>query len=222
MTGICAYGGYVPRFRLQRGLIYAAMGWMDPSTIANAAGEKAVANFDEDSITMAVAASLAGLNKIDSKSLDAVFFATTTSPYAEKQGATNIAAAVDAKRNIRTCDFSGSLRANSSAMLAALDGAELGHTTLVAIGDCRLGGADGANEAAFGDGAAAFVFGSENVIARLISLEHPPHTFNKFRRIALVALCIQISQKQSLLCAIHDFCNCNRYLPRNEGPSPSF
>jgi 3-hydroxy-3-methylglutaryl CoA synthase len=176
VIGIIAYGGYVPYNRLKFETIAAAYGKSAKD------GEKAVAYCDEDSITMAVAASLAGLNKIDSKSLDAVFFATTTSPYAEKQGATNIAAAVDAKRNIRTCDFSGSLRANSSAMLAALDGAELGHTTLVAIGDCRLGGADGANEAAFGDGAAAFVFGSENVIAKKIAAYSMSVDFNDMWR----------------------------------------
>lgn len=178
MIGIVAYGGYVPYNRLKIKAIAAAYG-------KNAKeGEKAVAYYDEDSITMAVAASLAGLNKIDSKSLNAIFFATTTSPYAEKQGATNIAAAVDMPGNIRTCDFTGSLRASSSAMLAALDGAELGHKTLVAIGDCRLGGAEGTNESAFGDGAAAFIFGSENVIARELASYSMSVDFNDMWRSA--------------------------------------
>lgn len=127
---------------------------------------------------MAVAASLAGLNQKNPNDLDAVFFATTTSPYTEKQGATNIAAALDARRDIRTCDFTDSLRANSSAMLAALDAAEQGKQTLVAIGDTRLGGADGANESAFGDGAAAFVFGNENVIANKLAAYSMAVDFN--------------------------------------------
>jgi len=38
MIGICSYGGYVPRYRLNRGLIYQAMGWMNPANIANAGG----------------------------------------------------------------------------------------------------------------------------------------------------------------------------------------
>ena len=58
MIGIVSHGCYVPRYRLNRKLIFRAMGWVDPSTAANARGEKAVANFDEDSITLAVAASL--------------------------------------------------------------------------------------------------------------------------------------------------------------------
>ena len=56
MIGIVSYSGYVPRYRLERKKIFRVMGWMDPSTAANMKGEKAVANFDEDSITMAVAA----------------------------------------------------------------------------------------------------------------------------------------------------------------------
>ncbi len=56
MIGICSYSGFVPRYRIDRQLIYKAMGWMNPATIANARGEKAVGNFDEDSITLAVTA----------------------------------------------------------------------------------------------------------------------------------------------------------------------
>ena len=67
MAGIVSYGGYVPRYRLDRNLIYKSMGWMNPGTIANARGEKAVANFDEDSITMAVAASIDALKSDRSK-----------------------------------------------------------------------------------------------------------------------------------------------------------
>lgn len=58
MVGICSFGGYVPRYRLKRFKIFEDMGWLNPAVIANARGEKAVANFDEDSLTMAVAAGL--------------------------------------------------------------------------------------------------------------------------------------------------------------------
>ena len=58
MIGICSSGGYVPYNRLNRSLIFKSMRWINPATVANAKGEKAVANFDEDSITMAVAAGI--------------------------------------------------------------------------------------------------------------------------------------------------------------------
>ena len=87
MAGICSYGGYVPRYRLNRGLVYQAMGWMNPANIANAKGEKAVANFDEDSITMAVAAGLNALNGMDRSRVEGVFLASTTMPYKERLNA---------------------------------------------------------------------------------------------------------------------------------------
>ncbi len=162
MAGITAFGGYVPYNRLDRKQIGQAFG-KPVST-----GEKAVANYDEDSLTMSVAAALECCRGIDPKTVRGVYFATTTSPYKEKQCATNIAAALDLERNVRAADFTDSLRAGSAAMLAALDAARNGVTTLVAVGDSRLGAADGAYEADFGDGAAAFIFGSTGVIAELL------------------------------------------------------
>ena len=103
MTGICTYGGYVPRFRLNRGLIYGAMGWMNPANIANARGEKAVANFDEDSITMATEAArncLHSKDGLDRSVVQGLYFASTTSPFKEKQSAVTISTALDLPREM--------------------------------------------------------------------------------------------------------------------------
>jgi hypothetical protein len=54
-------------------LVYQAMGWMNPANIANAKGEKAVANFDEDSITMAVAAGLNAINGMERSNNDQIY-----------------------------------------------------------------------------------------------------------------------------------------------------
>ena len=56
MTGIVSYGGYIPRKRLNRMSIYQGMGWYIPALISVAQGERSFANWDEDSLTMAVAA----------------------------------------------------------------------------------------------------------------------------------------------------------------------
>ena len=56
MAGIVSYGGYVPRYRLNRMAVFQAMGWFNPANLLYARGEKAVANYDEDGITMATAA----------------------------------------------------------------------------------------------------------------------------------------------------------------------
>ncbi len=161
MIGITGYGSYIPYHRLKASTAAEAYGKRGKKD------ERSVAYYDEDSITMAVEAALSCLKEGEEHRLNGVLFATTTSPYLEKQGSATVASAVDAGRELRLADFTDSLRCGSAALLSALDTAETS-STLVTIADCRLGGADGNNETAFGDAAAAFTTGSEQVIARLL------------------------------------------------------
>src|SRR5512137_291538 len=102
MYGICASGGYIPRNRLSRKSMYGAMGWFNAANIAYAGGERSVANFDEDSITMAVAAVRAALPKGgDRSAIDGLYFASTSLPYADRQNAGIIATALSLKEGIR-------------------------------------------------------------------------------------------------------------------------
>lgn len=167
MTGIVSYGAYVPRYRLDRRKIFQAMGWMDPSTAGNMKGEKAVANFDEDSITMAVAAGLDGLGGLDRSRIDGVYFASTTMPYKERLNAGIITAALGLKDQIRGADFSGGLKAGTTALLSALESvaSKAVNNLMVCVSDCRLGRPASGEEMIFGDGAAAFVVGEGEVIA---------------------------------------------------------
>lgn len=166
MVGIVSYGGYVPRYRLDRKKIFKAMGWMDPSTVANARGEKAVANFDEDCITMAVAAGLASLKGVDRSKVEGVYFASTTMPYKERLNAGIVTAALGLNEKIRSADFSGGLKAGTTALLSALEGATAGSLkrTVVCASDCRLGRPASSAEMIFGDAAAAFLVGSEKMV----------------------------------------------------------
>ena len=75
-----------------------------------------------------------------------------------------LAAVLAAPEKLRTADFAGSLRAGSAAMLAACDA---GGKVLVTMADCRLGAADGKFETELGDGAAAFLLGSDDLLATL-------------------------------------------------------
>jgi hydroxymethylglutaryl-CoA synthase len=167
MAGICSYGGYVPRYRLNRMLVYQAMGWMNPANIANAGGEKAVANFDEDSITMAVAAGLNALNGMDRSEVQGVYFASTTMPYKERLNSGIVSAALGLNDHIRTADFSGGLKAGTTALLSALDGVEAKNlnNVVVTASECRLGKPASPQELIFGDASAALVIGDEDVIA---------------------------------------------------------
>ena len=160
MVGIRSYGAYIPLYRLDRSEIVKA--WRSPFPVP---GEKAVANYDEDSLTMAFAAGWDCLRGIDRKEIDGLFFASTTSPYKEKQASTIIAGAMALRRDILTADFGGSLRAGTIALRAAIDAVKAGSAKniLVTAADRRLSGANGLNEMFFGDGAGAVLVSNEAV-----------------------------------------------------------
>ena len=167
MIGISAYGGYVPRHRLNRMAIFGAMGWMNPVLIVHATGEKAVANFDEDSITLATAAGINCMEGFERERLDGVYFASTTAPFRERQNSVIMAGALCAREDVRTADFAGSLRSGTSALLSAIEavGFNGGGPVLVSAADCRLGKSASVQEMYFGDAGASVLVGSENVIA---------------------------------------------------------
>jgi 3-hydroxy-3-methylglutaryl CoA synthase len=119
-------------------------------------GERAVSAGDEDALTMGVEAALAATAERDLSDLDAVYFATTTSPYAEKLCASTIAAVLD-RPNAMTADVTGSLRAATTALRQALDAIAAGsaRAALVVAADARPAEPATATEQLFGDGAAA-------------------------------------------------------------------
>ncbi len=167
MVGISSYAGYIPRFRMNRMTVFSSMGWLNPATIMNAAGDKAVANFDEDSITMAVSAGSKCLYGFNPSDIGALYFATTTAPFRERQNANIIAGALAVGEDLRTADFGSSLKSATSALLAALEfaAAGSGEKALVCASDCRLGRAGSVQEMVFGDGGAAVMVSDKDVIA---------------------------------------------------------
>lgn len=167
MAGITSYGAYIPLLRINRKTIFAATGWS--TSAPSLPGEKAVANYDEDSLTMAVAAAIDCLGGLGREKVDSVYFATTTPPYRERQNAGIIATALDLRHDIRTCDFSDSTKAGTGALLAACDAARAGSekNIIVCASDCRLGKAGSPQETMFGEGAAALLVGNSDVVATL-------------------------------------------------------
>ncbi|MDY6912643.1 MAG: 3-oxoacyl-[acyl-carrier-protein] synthase III C-terminal domain-containing protein, partial [Chloroflexota bacterium] len=164
MIGIKSYGAYVPFCRLSRDEI--ARAWGGGATIG---GEKAVAAFDEDSITIAVEAAIDCLNGTDRNSIDSLYFASTTSPYKEKLASSVAAMAIDLPQQIATADFSDSLRCGTIALRSAIDavGSGSAKNVLLTAADTRLGAPKGDSEQNFGDGAAALLLGDTDVIASI-------------------------------------------------------
>ncbi|MEM2497000.1 MAG: hypothetical protein QXR81_01305, partial [Candidatus Nezhaarchaeales archaeon] len=154
MVGITSYGAYIPKWRMSRELIGKGL-----------RGERSVAGRDEDSLTMGVAAAIDCLKGVERDSIDGVFFASTTPPFMEKGHSVLVASTLDLKRDVFTADFSGSLRAGTNALKAAVDAVKAGSAkqVLVIAADCRLGAPGSGFEQTFGDGAAALLVGGGGV-----------------------------------------------------------
>lgn len=164
-TGIKAVGAYLPYNYMSRASLGAAWGGKGP------AGEKSIADVDEDSVTMAVEAAMGCFRYVSRDEVNALYFASTTGPYAEKLHSSLISVACDLPDDkIFTSDFMTSTRAGTNALKAALDcaAAHEGENVLVTASDMRNGYPKSAQETWFGDGAAAVIVGSgEGLLAKV-------------------------------------------------------
>src|SRR5215472_11711086 len=153
MAGIVSYGSYIPYRRLKRAAIAQVLG------VAASKGERAVASFDEDSASMAVEAVRDALKAAPAGTI-------ATPPYGEKLNATVVGAAARLLSSIRAMDVTGSIRAGLTSLLQGIDAAASSRSqAVVAMADARLGAPEGKAEQQNGDGAAAFVLGTDHVIA---------------------------------------------------------
>jgi len=171
-TGIVSFGVYLPAYRLARKVIAEATGGYPRR------GERSVANYDEDSLTMAANAALECLDNhqhaweaaVDPSNLSALFFASTTSPYAEKQAASVLGDVLEVAPSALVTDLGASLRGALTAtaiartLLSQNDDRQL---AVVVAADRRPAEPGSADEQAFGDGAGALLLGKRNILAEI-------------------------------------------------------
>ncbi|OUS18305.1 hypothetical protein A9Q88_00510 [Gammaproteobacteria bacterium 50_400_T64] len=170
MVGITAYGAYLPRMRLQKQVIADANAWFDPGLKGLAKGEKAICNWDEDTITMAVEAYTDCLGNAPGQAPAALLLASTTLPFADRQNSVVVAEALNLDTSdLRTMDITCSQRAATSGLLSALDIAAAGKEAVLVASEHRKAKCASREEMLYGDGAAAIAVGGENVIAELIA-----------------------------------------------------
>lgn len=170
--GITSYGVYIPSLRLERSAIAAAHAWAIPSLKGQAKGARAMANWDEDSVTMGVEAAR-GTN---TSKVTALNFASLNPPFADLQNASLVAAGLGLPNTVSTADFAGSLRCGTTALAQAINSNTKGDTLVVA-GDARQAKPGSVQEMQYGAGAVAMTIGSEGVIARLVAAAHRSDAF---------------------------------------------
>src|SRR4030067_3461594 len=109
MVGILSVGIHIPVYRLRREIIAESWG------VRSLGGERAVAGYDEDSLTMAVNAAFDCIRQRNEE-IDGLLFSSTTSPYDEKQAAATIPAALDLPTKSLTIEIAGSRREARTAI----------------------------------------------------------------------------------------------------------
>lgn len=167
-AGIHGFGAYVPVTRLQRSAIHAFNGWFAGGLKGLARGEKAVSGWDEDPITMAVEAAR-DLFGDGGRTVDAVTLASTTHVFADRANAGVVKEALNLADAVMTLDAGGSQRCGTSSLIAALDAAAAGRTTLHLAAERTTPRPASEREMTAGDAAAAILVGPGEGIARLIT-----------------------------------------------------
>ncbi len=165
--GILAFGAYVPQRRLPRKIIADAMAWANPALQAQGKGERAIRAWDEDSLSMAVAAARDS-NLADFDPPQNLLLASTTLPYADRDNAAVIVAALGLGECINTLDMTASLRAGTAALANALRDGD--GTSLVIASDCRDARPASPQEMQIGHAATAMRVGDgDGLLARALA-----------------------------------------------------
>jgi hydroxymethylglutaryl-CoA synthase len=171
-VGIVGYGAYIPRRRIRLKDIAVVWG-TDAETFERGLElhEKSVPASDEDTITMSVTAARRALARarIRPDSIGAVYVGSESHPYAVKPSGTVVAEAIGATPAVHCADLEFACKAGSEGMFLAaalVKSGEVEHA--LAIGADTSQGAPGdALEYSTAAGAAAFLFGTSNLVATL-------------------------------------------------------
>ena len=167
--GLLATARYVPRLRLERSEVAAQHRWMAPGLKSLAKGQRAIANWDEDAVTMAVEASRALLASAPATGATELTLASTTHPFADRLNAGIVAAASGLGDATMARDVASSARAALTELIDSLRRPGSDATRIVVASERRLAKPASAQELIFGDGAAAASVGTGRAIATYIA-----------------------------------------------------
>jgi hydroxymethylglutaryl-CoA synthase len=173
MAGIAGYGAFIPRRRITTEEIARQWG-KDPGTIRRGLllEEKSVPGFDEDTITISVAAGRSALARagVSASRVGAVYIGSESHPYAVKPSGTVVAEALGTGPDVHVADFEFACKAGTEAMFVALALVESGRVDYaLAVGaDTSQGAPDDALEFSASAGGAAYLFGRDDPLADVV------------------------------------------------------
>ena len=167
--GLLATARYAPRLRLERSEVFAQHRWMAPGLKSLAKGRRAIANWDEDAVTMAVEAARSLLAATPARGTTELTLASTTLPFADRLNAGIVAAALGLDADAVVRDVASSSRAALTELVAALRHPVADATRVVAAAERRTARPGSAQELIFGDGAAAASVGTGRALATFVA-----------------------------------------------------
>jgi hydroxymethylglutaryl-CoA synthase len=173
MAGIVGYGAYVPRQRIKVEEIAKVWGADAPSYKKGLMlEEKSVPAPDQDVITMSVEATRNAIKRagIDPSEIGCIYIGSESHPYAVKPSGTVVAEAIGATPDIHCADMEFACKAGSEGMFVSFGLVTAGLVKYgLGIGADTSQGAPGdALEYSAAAGAAAFLFGNDNVVAEVL------------------------------------------------------
>jgi hydroxymethylglutaryl-CoA synthase len=173
MVGIVGYGSHIPRYRITVEEIAKVWGADAPSYKRGLnLNEKSVPAPDEDCATLSVNAARNAIRRagINPQEIGAVYVGSESHPYAVKPTGTIVSEALGACPYVHTADLEFACKAGTEGMFVGLHLVKSGAMPYaLAIGADTSQGAPGdALEYSAAAGAAAFIIGSDNLIAELV------------------------------------------------------
>ncbi len=171
-VGIVSYGAYVPRFKVTTHEIASVWG-ADGDSMAKGLNvhSKSVPGPDEDVITISVESARQALNRVDIDPADigAIYTGSESHPYAVKPTSTVVAEALCATPDLTAADFEFACKAGTAAIQTCMGmvGSEQIRYGFAIGADTSQGAPGDALEYSASAGGAAFLIGSEKLIARI-------------------------------------------------------
>ncbi len=171
-VGIKGYAGYVPRYRITPKEIGDVWG-QDGETMGKGlrVKSKSVPSPDEDVVTISTQAAKWAMQRadIEGEDLEAIYVGSESHPYAVKPTATIVAASLASSPHLTAADYEFACKAGTAAFQTCMGLVSSGMIENgMAIGADTSQGAPGdALEYTAAAGGAAFIIGSENILAEI-------------------------------------------------------